>query len=150
MTKHANIPEPDDELSSWIRQHPDVWADAVDAPSSSEIDDLVGQVVSGARDLRRAEETGRRRRRFVATGVLTIIVVTGGPVGVAALIRSGQPSRPSEGKVVVQPLVDRVDLRFKVGASTQVCFRLRLLLSEAFELADRDAEFVVGGLHTAW
>ena len=98
MTKHANIPEPDDEVSLWIRQHPEVWADAVDAPSSSEIDDLVGQVVSGARDRRRAEESRRRRRRFVATGALTIIVVTGGAVGVAALIlRSGQPSRPAEG-----------------------------------------------------
>ena len=97
MTKHANIPEPDDEVSLWIRQHPEVWADAVDAPSSSEIDDLVGQVISGARDRRRAEESGRRRRRFVATGALTIVVVTGGAVGVAALIRSGQPSRPSEG-----------------------------------------------------
>lgn len=97
MTKHANIPEPDDEVSSWIRQHPEVWADAVDAPSSFEIDDLVSQVVSGARDRRRAEETGRRHRRFVATGALTIVVVTGGAVGVAALIRSSQPSRPSEG-----------------------------------------------------
>lgn len=97
MNEHANIPAPDDEVSSWIRQHPDVWADAVDAPSASEIDELVGQVVSGARDRRRAEEAGRRRRQFVATGALTIIVVTGSAVGVAALIGSGQPSRPSEG-----------------------------------------------------
>lgn len=97
MTKHANIPGPDDELSSWIRQHPEVWADAIDAPSSAEVDDLVEQVVSGARDRRRAEEGAHRRRRFVATGALTVIVVTGGAVGVAALIRSGQPSRPSEG-----------------------------------------------------
>ncbi len=97
MSKQANPPEPDDEVSSWIREHPEVWADALESPSTAEIDELVGQVVSGARDRRRADETGRRRRRLVATVALTIIVVTGGAVGVAALIRSGQPSRPSEG-----------------------------------------------------
>ncbi len=97
MSKQANLPEPDDEVSSWICEHPEVWADALEAPSAAEIDELVGQVVSGARDRRRADETGRRRRRLVATGALTIIVVTGGAVGVASLIRSGQPSRPSDG-----------------------------------------------------
>ena len=111
MTKHANIPGPDDEVSSWIRKHPEVWADAIDAPSSAEVDDLVAQVVSGARDRRRAEEGAHRRRRFVAAGALTVIVVTGGAVGVAALIRSGQPSRPSEGiacRATADPSADAI------------------------------------------
>jgi len=55
----------------------------------------------------------------------------------------------SDSKVVVQPVVDRVDLRFEVGSPADVSLRLRLFLSEAFELADRDAEFAVSGFTAA-
>ncbi len=56
----------------------------------------------------------------------------------------------SDSKVVVKPIVDRLDLCFEVVALLQTCSRLRLFLSEAFELGNCDAEFVVRRPHGSW
>ena len=87
----------DDVIAEWIREHPEVWADA-SAPLQPEfVDGVVADIVSGARMARLQRGETRRRRKLVATGVLSTLIVAGGAVGVAAIVRSGQPTQPTAG-----------------------------------------------------
>jgi hypothetical protein len=97
MSDHRLLPIDDDGLSAWISQHPEVWGAAVEAPTASARDDAVRRITSGRRITERASELSSRRRRNIAGGALAVVVLAGGAVGVAALIRSGQPARPNEG-----------------------------------------------------
>ncbi|MBI4933831.1 MAG: hypothetical protein HY828_08135 [Actinobacteria bacterium] len=96
MSDHR-LPTDDGNLSAWILEHPEVWGLAVEAPTTTVQDDAVRRITSGRHAAERAYEFTRRRRRAIAGGALAIAVLAGGSVGVAALIRSGQPDRPNEG-----------------------------------------------------
>jgi len=77
-----------DPISTWILQHPETWDDAMTPLDERQIDAIVDRVTVRATP---------RRRKFVATAVLSTLVVAGGAVGVAALVRSGQPTQPIAG-----------------------------------------------------
>lgn len=96
MSQHQLLPD-DDGLFTWISQHPEVWGSAVEASTSAAQDGAVRRITSGQHAAERANEFTRRRRRAIAGGALAVAVLAGGSVGVAALIRSGQPARPNEG-----------------------------------------------------
>ena len=91
------LPPDGGDLSAWILEHPEVWGFAVQAPTTAVEDDAVRRITSGRHAAERANEFSRRRRRAIAGGALAVAVLAGGSVGVAALIRSGQPARPNEG-----------------------------------------------------
>lgn len=86
----------DDVIAEWIREHPEVWADASDPMSPAFVDAVVCDIVSGARTARLHERKTQRRRKLIAGGA-SALVVAGGAVGVAALVRSAQPSQPTAG-----------------------------------------------------
>lgn len=77
-----------DPISMWILRHPETWDDAVTPLDDGQIDAIVDRVTV---------RVTRRRRKFVATAVLSTLVVAGGAVGVAALVRSGQATQPTAG-----------------------------------------------------
>jgi hypothetical protein len=54
-------------------------------------------VVARARSFADAPTALRRRRRSIGAAIVGTIVIVGGSVGVAALIRSGQPTQPAQG-----------------------------------------------------
>ncbi|HEY6615276.1 MAG TPA: hypothetical protein VIZ32_12185 [Vicinamibacterales bacterium] len=95
-TPHDNGDD-DDVIAEWILEHPEVWADASAPLPSAFVDGVVADIVSGARTARLQRRETRRRRKLVATGVLSTLIVAGGAVGVAALVRSGQPTQPTAG-----------------------------------------------------
>lgn len=99
MSQEPSVPPTDDELAAWIRDHPSVWA----AAPASEVDEadierLVHKIASGQREANRVESMTRRRRRTAVGGVLSVVLIAGGAVGVAAIVRS-QPSEPAAGIV---------------------------------------------------
>lgn len=96
MSSHDDVYD-DDFLAVWIRQHPEVWDEASEPISSEFIDRMVADIVSGARLERLQQRETRRRLKLVAFGVLSTLLVAGGAVGVAALVRSGQPTQPAAG-----------------------------------------------------
>lgn len=91
------LPADDGDLATWILQHPDVWGLAVEAPTSTVQDDAVRRITSGEHAAERSSEFTRRRRRAIAGAALAVAVLAGGTAGVAAVIRSTQPTRPNEG-----------------------------------------------------
>lgn len=86
----------DDVIAEWIREHPEVWAEASDPMSPAFVEGVIVDIVSGARMARLNERETRRHRNLVA-GFVAALVVAGGAVGVAALVRSGQPTQPTAG-----------------------------------------------------
>ena len=96
MSEHRLLHD-DDGLSAWIAQHPEVWGAAVEQPTSDLQDDALRRITSGQHATERANELSRRRRRSISGGALAVVVLAGGAVGVAAWVRSGQPSRANEG-----------------------------------------------------
>lgn len=96
MSSHDDAYD-DDVIATWIRAHPEVWAEASEPMSSAFVDEVVGDIMSGARLARLQQRAARRRRKFVASGVLSTLVLAGGTVGVVALVRSGQPTQPAAG-----------------------------------------------------
>lgn len=88
---------PNDSLSVWILEHPEVWGLATETPATAARDEAVRRITSGQHVTERANEFARRRRRFIAGGALAVAVLAGGTAAVAAVIRSAQPTRPNEG-----------------------------------------------------
>ena len=86
-----------DLVDVWIHDRPDAWAAAFPEPTEAELDADVDRVVVRARSLADALNPRRRRRRSIGAVVVGTIVIVGGSVGVAALIRSGQPIQPAQG-----------------------------------------------------
>lgn len=86
-----------DVVAQWIRDHPKVWADASSPLTADFVDRVVADIVSGSRMARLRANATRRRRKLVAGGVLSALVVASGAVGVAAIVRSGQPTQPTAG-----------------------------------------------------
>lgn len=86
-----------DVVAHWIREHPEVWADAISPLSTDCVDAVVAEIVSGSRSARLQASAKRRQRKVVAGGALSALLVAGGAVGVAAIVRSGQPTQPSAG-----------------------------------------------------
>lgn len=84
-----------DPISSWIFQHPEVWDDAVTPLDDDRIDALVDRVIGRAQAQQR-RYGGQRRRKVIAVGAVTGMLVVAGAVGAAALLR-GQPSQPIAG-----------------------------------------------------
>lgn len=78
----------EDPISTWILQHPETWDDAMSPLDERQVDAIVDRITVRAT---------RRRRKVVATAVLSTLVFAGGAVGVAALVRSGQPTQPTAG-----------------------------------------------------
>lgn len=91
------LPADDGNLSAWILEHPEVWGYAVEAPTSTVQDDAVRRITSGEHAAERSSEFTRRRRRAIVGAALAVAVLAGGTAGVAAVIRSSQPTRPNEG-----------------------------------------------------
>lgn len=85
-----------DPLSCWIRRHPETWHDAMPPLGAGQIDRTADRVIGRAKLLQRRAAARRRRRRIVAAGAVTGVLVVGGAVGVAAMLR-GQPSQPTAG-----------------------------------------------------
>lgn len=86
----------DEDLAAWIREHPEVWSYATVDDVDVEVDRVVDDVVSGARERRWVAR--RRRRRIVTAGAVAVAIATGGTVA-ALVARSGQPARPEAGVV---------------------------------------------------
>ena len=84
-----------DAVSHWIGQHPETWHDAVAPLDPDGIDALVDIVIGRSQALQ-LHGSHRRRRKVIAVGAVTAVLVVGGAVGVAALLR-GQPSQPIAG-----------------------------------------------------
>jgi hypothetical protein len=86
-------PFSNDDLARWIRRHPEVWspADVDVAREERSADELVDMVLA------RRGRRGVSRRRRLAVGAGLVAVVAGGAVGVAALLRSGQPTAVEAG-----------------------------------------------------
>ena len=99
-----------DVIAQWIREHPEVWADASTPTPASFVDGVVADIVSGSRMARVQANTRRRQRKLVAGGVLSALVVAGGAVGVAAIVRSGQPTQPSAGIACFDSVGDDADV----------------------------------------
>ena len=85
----------DEQIRSWIRACPESWD--VATAERAELDDAVLRRVLGG-EVRAGLVRGRRRARFGATLVIGLFGA-GTAVGVAALVRSGQPSVPEAGIV---------------------------------------------------
>lgn len=86
----------DEDLAAWIREHPEVWPYATIDDVEVDVDRVVDDVASGARERRWVAR--RRRRRIVAAGAVAVAIATGGTVA-ALVARSGQPARPEAGVV---------------------------------------------------
>lgn len=86
-----------DLVDAWIRDHPETWDAAYSKPTEAELDADVDRVVAHARNFAVAPNALRRRRRSIGAVVVGTIVIVGGSVGVAALIRSGQPTQLTQG-----------------------------------------------------
>jgi hypothetical protein len=86
-----------DLVDAWIREHPEIWDDAYPKPTKAELDHDVDRVVAQARSFDDAPNARRPRRRSIGAAVVGAIVIVGGSVGVAALVRSGQPTQPAQG-----------------------------------------------------
>lgn len=89
--------EVDALIDAWIPEHPEVWKSAYSEPTAAELDAAVRRVNARRRELAAVPNGQRRRRRSIAAVVVGAAVIVGGSVGVAALIRSGQPSQPAQG-----------------------------------------------------
>ncbi len=90
----------DEELSVWIRRHPEVWRYAevpVQAPDTAQVESLIDSILSGEHQRRR--QTQARRRRKIVLGGCVGAVVLGSAVGVAAIIAARQPTVPEAGAV---------------------------------------------------
>jgi len=87
-------PLPDDRISQFIRDLPDVWEEGQTPASTKQIDTLVTSIVHS--DRMRGATWSTRRRRLGAVS-LAVVGTIGAATGVAAWIRSAQPSRPNEG-----------------------------------------------------
>lgn len=87
-----------EELSSWIRNHPESWTgSATDSEFSDErLADIAERALVLVHDRERRRR--RRRRRIVAAGVGGVTFVAG-TVGVAAWLRSEPPTAPQAGIV---------------------------------------------------
>ena len=98
--KNARSHVSTEPLAAWIRQHPDAW-DVDFAPLDPQrLDRLTETVLERARQLPELDTQSlrnRRRRRWIVGMSLTVALVAGGTVGVAALFRGGQPSKPELG-----------------------------------------------------
>lgn len=96
----------DDVIAGWIREHPEVWGEASDPMSPAFVEGVIVDIVSGARMARLDGRETRRHRKLVA-GFVATLIVAGGAVGVAALVRSGQPTQPTAGVACLEaPGVD--------------------------------------------
>ncbi len=97
--QHDGRDEPDDVdvVAQWIRAHPEVWVDASSPLTTDFVDAVVADIVSGSRAARLRASIELRRRKLAAGGALSVLLVAGGAVGVAAIVRSGQPTQPSAG-----------------------------------------------------
>lgn len=85
------------EVAEWIRQHPEVWDVSDEARLTDDrIERIVDSVVAETRSAG-VRRRGSRRRRLVIGGTCALAAVAGGAVGVAALIRSDQPTNPEAG-----------------------------------------------------
>ncbi len=84
-----------DPISSWIARHPETWDDAVMPLDAARVDALVDRVVGRSRAQQRRYRS-QRRRKVMTVGAVTGLLVVGGAVGAAALLR-GQPSQPIAG-----------------------------------------------------
>lgn len=90
MTNQRRLPN--DDLSRWIRAHPDLWHVAEDEQTPADVAHLVERIVGASRQ-RHAQSKVRRRRIVLAclagTGSL------GAAAGVAAWMRAAQPTQPN-------------------------------------------------------
>jgi hypothetical protein len=120
MSDDTTPNEIDDLVDAWIRDHPEIWDAAYPKPTGADIDGDVDRVVARARSIADAPNARRRRRRSIGAVVVGTFVIVGGSVGVAALLRSGQPSQPAQGiscrasedtradAIVIPPSVDPI------------------------------------------
>lgn len=109
-----------DLVDVWIRDHPEIWEAAYPEPTEVELDADVDRVVVRARSFADAPTARRRRRLSIGAVVGGAIVIVGGSVGVAALLRSGQPTQSAQGiacraaedpradAIVIPPSVDPI------------------------------------------
>lgn len=105
--KHTDRNAATDELSAWIRQHPETWENDVAPLDQQRLDDFTQTVLLRAQQLSGLDAKAvrhHRRRRWIVGVSLSMALVTAGGVGVAALFRGGQPSKPQLG-VVCQDLL---------------------------------------------
>lgn len=86
-----------DIIARCIEAHPELWGDGADPLSPAFVDRVVADIVSGSRMARHRQRDSSRRRRILAAGLLSTAVVAGSAVGVAALVRLGQPTQPGAG-----------------------------------------------------
>ncbi len=87
--------EDNDLVAEWIRNHPEVWDDAFPEPSEDDLDADARRVLLRSAEV--AALPARRRRRTATAIVVGAVVLASGSAGVAALIRSGQPTQPALG-----------------------------------------------------
>ena len=100
MNDRASEVFSDEELSVWIRRHPEVWHFAEipgNALDAAQVESLIDSILSGEHQRRRRAQA-RRRRKFVLGGCVGAVVL-GGAVGVAAIIAARQPTVPEAGAV---------------------------------------------------
>lgn len=105
--KHTDRNAPTDELSAWIRQHPETWGNDLAPLDQQRLNDFTQAVLSRAQQLLGHDAKAvrhRHRRRWIVGVSLSMALVTASGVGVAALFRGGQPSKPQLG-VVCQDLL---------------------------------------------
>ena len=91
MNDRRDEPISDEELSLWIRRHPEVWHYArseASEPDPVELESLIESILSGEYQARRQRDT-RKRRRFVI----------GGAVGAVVLGTDGR-RRPADSRVL--------------------------------------------------
>ncbi len=86
-----------DLVDVWIRDHPEIWEAAYPEPTDAELDADVDRVAVRARSFVDAPTARRHRYRSIGAVVVGTIVIVGGSVGVAALLRSGQPTQSAQG-----------------------------------------------------
>ena len=86
-----------DIIARCVEAHPELWGDGADPLSPAFVDRVVADIVSGSRMARHRRRDSSRRRRTLAVGLLSTAVVAGSAVGVAALVRLGQPAQPTAG-----------------------------------------------------
>lgn len=100
MNDRASEVFSDEELSVWIRHHPEVWHFAEipgNDPDAAQVESLIDSILSGEHQRRRRAQA-RRRRKFVLGGCVGAVVL-GSAVGVAAIIAARQPAVPEAGAV---------------------------------------------------
>lgn len=87
----------DEGLSVWIRRHPEVWDQRYDSAAADERNDqLIERIMAGDRGTQHRRPASRKRRIVIAS-TSAVIVVSSAAVGVAALLRSEQPTVPEAG-----------------------------------------------------